>query len=1059
MAVAVAVLLTALVAILDYHQHRHLEAEILEQGRHAEALFWRTLDGQARRLQNRLDTIGHQKGLTEALRAADRDVLQARAAPLFERRLAGLHVSELTFLRPNGVSILRVNDPQRYGDTVRRYSLNEAARSGQVVSGLELDAAGHVALRSVAPWHDGENVIALVDLAQDVAPTLQESAQILGVGLVLDVGGHPIRRGHGARGKPGIAVSWNRIEPGQSTVTALQGLPPDLVNAVLRVPDDDGASGLGIELDGRLYGGVGLPLDGLGGQPLGRLLVLKDLTHDAAAGRQAILQVTAVGALVSFLLLGFYFVVARSAGGALERSRRDLVEVRETLERRVAERTDELAQANQRLQAEVEERRRAEEALRLSETRSRKLVEHANSIIMRRDLHGRVTYLNRFAEAFFGYTQEEIVGQSIIGTIVPKTDSTGRDLTAIIDDISRRPEAYVTNENESIRRNGQRVWIAWTNKAVTDASGKVVEILSIGHDVTRRRQIEEELRLMASVFRHSVEGIVITDAQGHIVRVNKGFCDITGYTEREVRGEHYRMLTSDSEDRMFHDNMWHILEKAGFWQGELWSRRKNGEVFPQWLGISAVRDGEGRVRNHIAVFTDMTEKKLTEKRIYRLAHYDALTDLPNRVLFQDRLEHALTQAHRNGSQVALLYLDLDRFKPINDTLGHHVGDLLLKAVADRLRSSVRESDTVTRMGGDEFTVIVPGIEQSRDIVPTASAIAHKIVKRLSHPFTLEGHEVFVTPSLGIACYPQDARTSPDLVKNADSAMYHAKQQGGQMHLFYEQRMNTAVAERMLLEHSLRKALERGEFRLYYQPCLSLRDGIIRQVEALLRWQHPELGMVLPDQFVPLAEETGLIVPIGEWVLHEACRQMKAWDEEGLPPLRVAVNVSLRQLRDKRLVDATRRLLAETGLESGRLALEITESTFMEDVRDTVSVLDELSGTGVHLLIDDFGSGYSSLGHLRRFPVDSVKIDRSFVRDIVDDPHDAAIISAIIAMAHQLRLGVIAEGVESDEQLSFLRSHRCDVIQGFLVSEPLSPTDCVEVCSGWSAPRPQNQLAI
>ena len=441
-----------------------------------------------------------------------------------------------------------------------------------------------------------------------------------------------------------------------------------------------------------------------------------------------------------------FIIIAHRTDRVLLQSQEALLEAQRTLEKRVAERTVALEEFNRRLEDEVEERRRAEEAWRASETRYRQVVESANSIIMRRDLKGRITYINRFALEFFGYTEDEILGRSIVGTIVPETESTGRDLAAMVEDIGRFPEQYVNNENETVRRDGERVWIAWTNKAVRNESGEVIEILSVGNDVTARKRAEEELLLMASVFRNSLEGVVITDALGTVLRVNAAFCEITGYSEDEVRGKSYQSLTADGDDQMLFDNLWQSLQQAGFWQGEIWNRRKNGEVYPQWLGVNAVRADDGRVTRYIGVFTDMTEKKLSEKRIYRLAHYDALTDLPNRVLFQDRLDQAITQANRTGSQVALLYLDLDRFKPINDSLGHHVGDLLLKGVAERLRASVRESDTVTRMGGDEFTVIVPGIEKDRDIVPTASAIARKVVKRLSKSFRLEGHEVFITAS-------------------------------------------------------------------------------------------------------------------------------------------------------------------------------------------------------------------------------------------------------------------------------------------------------------------------
>jgi diguanylate cyclase (GGDEF)-like protein len=425
----------------------------------------------------------------------------------------------------------------------------------------------------------------------------------------------------------------------------------------------------------------------------------------------------------------------------------------------------------------------------------------------------------------------------------------------------------------------------------------------------------------------------------------------------------------------------------------------------------------------------------TQANLYRLAHHDALTGLPNRLLFIDRLGQAMAQANRNERLVAVMLLDLDRFKAINDTLGHTMGDLLLRNVAELLVSCVREDDTVARLGGDEFTIMLPEIQYIQD----AATVAQKILDAFTQPFFLDGHELFIGTSIGIALYPFNEDLNL-LLRDADIAMYEVKQQGGNNYQFYTTEMNTASLRRLSLEGALRRALERGEFVLHYQPQFDLARGEIVGAEALIRWQHPDLGLLGPMEFIPLAEENGLIIPIGEWALRAACAQNRAWQLAGLPPLRMSVNLSVRQFYQKDLVDTVSRILEQTGLDSRYLELEITESCLMQNTQTTMTMLSEFNRMGVRFAIDDFGTGYSSLAYLKRFPIDTLKIDRSFVCDIGSDPDDAAIVKAIVALAQSLEMRVIAEGVETREQMDFLRAHRCDEIQGYLVSRPLPAED-------------------
>ncbi|MBI3978687.1 MAG: EAL domain-containing protein [Chloroflexi bacterium] len=544
-------------------------------------------------------------------------------------------------------------------------------------------------------------------------------------------------------------------------------------------------------------------------------------------------------------------------------------------------------------------------------------------------------------------------------------------------------------------------------------------------------EANERLRLQAVSIASAANAIFITDRRGRIEWVNAAFTQLSGYSAAEAVGQTPRLLKSGAHDPLFYADIWQTILAGEIWRGEVVERRKNGSLYTVRQTITPLRDAHGAVSHFVAIHEDITAQKQAEERIRHLAHYDALTDLPNRVLFRDRLHQAIAQARRFERLVGVAFVDLDRFKTINDTLGHDVGDLLLKAVARRLTGCLRAGDTVARLAGDEFTLILPGLAEARD----AGAVAQRILDSLAQPFRLGGYEAYTGASIGIALYPLDA-TDPDrLVTNADATMYRAKEQGGNCYQFFTAEISARAIERLALESSLRHAVERNELVLHYQPQVDATTGQIVGMEALLRWQHPRLGPVLPAQFIPIAEETGLIVPIGEWVLRTACRQNRAWQEAGFPPLRVAVNLSTRQFK-RDVVGTVARVLEETGLDPGYLELEITESVIVQEAEAVGGALHALKAMGVRLSIDDFGTRYSSLAYLKRFPIDTLKIDRSFVRDITTDRDDAAIATAIIALAQRLELKVVAEGVEEPEQVRFLRAHGCTEIQGYLCSRPL-----------------------
>ncbi|WP_240794527.1 EAL domain-containing protein [Azoarcus sp. DD4] len=545
------------------------------------------------------------------------------------------------------------------------------------------------------------------------------------------------------------------------------------------------------------------------------------------------------------------------------------------------------------------------------------------------------------------------------------------------------------------------------------------------------RLTQSELHLYANVFTNASEGMAITDAEARIVAVNPAFTDITGYSIEEIGGKTPAVLSSGRQDAAFYRKMWTTLARRGQWQGEIWNRRRSGEIYPEWLSITAVRSETDDISHYIGIFSDITDRKESEARIRHLAHHDALTGLPNRLLLQDRLAQAILQARRGERHAAVLFLDLDRFKTINDTLGHEVGDGLLRQVTQRCLAAVRETDTVARQGGDEFVIVLPDLEHPQD----AGIIARKILGTLAQPCRLGMHELTVTGSIGIALYPGDGNNASMLLRNADAAMYRAKADGRNGFQFYAADMNTHSLGELLLEHQLRGALDRDELRLYYQPKVDAADGSLRGCEALLRWQHPDLGLLSPGRFVPAAEESGLIVPIGEWVLRETCRQLRAWLDAGLTPVPVAVNLSGQQFAHQDIVALVRDVLAEHRLPARLLELELTETMLMRDVDRTIATLAELRDMGVTLAIDDFGTGYSSLAYLRQFRVNTLKIDRSFVHDIRPGGSDGKIATAVIALAHNLGLQVTAEGVETAAQQHFLARHGCDHLQGFLFGQP------------------------
>ena len=588
-------------------------------------------------------------------------------------------------------------------------------------------------------------------------------------------------------------------------------------------------------------------------------------------------------------------------------------------------------------------------------------------------------------------------------------------------------------------KDGRVKWVEERCETLFDEGGKPLLSRGTVQDITKQYEADEAVRLYASVFEHSGEAMLITDAENRIIALNHAFTEQTGYELDDLLGRNPRVLASGRTSPETYQTMWAELSDLGFWQGELCDRRKSGEFYPKWTAISAVRNEAREVTHYIASFTDISERKAAEERMHRLAHHDPLTGLFNRFSLEDRLEQSLAVARREGDQLAVLFLDMDRFKIINDTVGHHAGDALLIQVAARLRESVRESDIVARLGGDEFVVVLTGL---RDGMQSAAQVAAKLLDALGDPYEVEGTSLHSSPSIGIALFPADGEDAETLMKSADTAMYHVKETGRNGSQFFTADMNAAIEDRLALEKALRQAVEREEFVLHYQPQVCAASGDVIGVEALVRWRHPERGLVYPDHFIPVAEEVGLIGALGDWVLDEACRQRALWRDAGIEKIRMAVNLSLHQLTDPTFVGRVERAIQRHGLKPGDLELELTESQAMSDPEGAIGQLTALRELGVELAIDDFGTGYSSLAYLKRLPIQTLKLDRSFVKDTPEDANDAAISAAAVSLAHTLGLTVVAEGVETVEQEGFLVEHECDYLQGYLFSRPV-PAEEVE----------------
>lgn len=1047
----IAVLATILVMAATFfawgvrHEQAELQQHLAEHAEHIrEHLAW-TARAAFEPYRHRIENLAMtQPQVAEAFARRDRERLHQLTAPLFQQvfRRENPNFEKFHFHLPHNQSFLRVHAPAQFGDdlSATRPMVVAANRTRQQQAGYELITEG-LFYRVVQPVsHNGRHV-GTVEFGIKVHEflDLMGDEQGLSIALLIDPAMAP------ATGEK-VGADQHLLYFSDALLLKCQEnlfdeLPPNF--SFFRGLERFQHKGHWYQLNSQTV------LADYEGKPVARVLFAADITESVHDFYRFLLMggvVTALVVLAAFLVLHTAFTKLNrevvqlnqsleQKAEELGRSYAELETYRHKLENVIVERTVDLARTNEDLMRQIAEKERVERELRRSQGSLAKAQQVARMGHWEWLVPKNVTAYSDQAIRIFGVPEEELAYtvEGVLRFVHPEDVEALRGAMA---EVLREGSAFQA-EFRIVRPDGKIRHVRTEAELTRDAKGRPLRMFGTVQDITENRKATEELHLAANVFESSIEGIVITDPNGTIEKVNRAFTEITGYTEEEALGQNPRLLKSDRHDAAFYAGMWQSLAQEGKWQGEVWNRRKNGEVYPQWLTITAIRDTKRRLTHYAGVFHDMTAIKIHEERLRYQANHDALTALPNRLLFRERLGLAMGYAQRHEAKLALLFLDLDNFKRINDSLGHTVGDLLLKEVAVRLKHCVREKDTVARHGGDEFIVLLEGVEHEDDAVYAA----RRITQAIEPPFVVQDHQLYLSASIGIAYYPEDGVDHETLIRNADTAMYRAKEEGRNTFQVFTPSMSQRVSDWLAVENSLRRALERREFLLHYQPKVDLVNGKIVGAEALVRWKNAQGELVSPRDFIPLAEDTGLVVAIGEWVMEQACRDAKAWCDKGFR-VQVSVNLSPRQFRQDNLVDVVAATLKKTALPTECLAFEITESTVMDNEQKALAVLGKLREMGITLSVDDFGTGYSSLYYLKHLPIDELKIDRRFIRDLPGHEDDCAITAAIISMAKSLKLKVVAEGVEEYGQLAFLRERGCEQMQGYLFSHPVPHDELV-----------------
>ena len=681
----------------------------------------------------------------------------------------------------------------------------------------------------------------------------------------------------------------------------------------------------------------------------------------------------------------------------------------------------------------INEKRLKEKTLELERERSitSGIIENTPSLISLTDPQGNYIIVNESFSRFFNITKQGVYQNSDDQLLPP----------SILDNCKKLDQDVLAQKENieqeiSFKINDSDYTFIVTKFPLKDSHKNTYAVGTILTNITQRKKMENNLQLAQKIIDHTNEGIIVTDADGLITQVNIAYSEITGYSSKELFNRNPSFLKSGTHTPVFYKELWNTLQTTGHWSGEIWDNKKNGESFPQWLSISAIKDSNKKIINYVGLMHDITKEKQIEAELKSIAYYDSLTGIPNRLLFKDRLMQEIAHCDREEKSLAVMILDLDDFKLVNDSLGHDAGDILLSAVALRLKNKTRKIDTVARLGGDEFAIILSQLEE----LDTATNIAQKIINQIEQPYVINGNTVNISASIGIATYPKDSDKVATLIKYADLALYSAKDAGRNTFAFFSKELQDETNHFIETKQALSQAIENNEFEVYYQPQIELKTNKVIGMEALIRWNHPTKGLIYPDSFIGLSEKTGLILPIGAWILKEACIQTEKWSKQFNTPLEIAVNLSTKQFKDENIIELIKDTLKQSELTLGKLELEITESSLVDNIEGAIQTMNKIQQLGIKLSIDDFGTGFSSLNYLKRFPIHTLKIDRSFIQDLVQDADDRAIIESIILLSQSLKLNVIAEGIEDGEQLAFLNQKNCRYGQGYLFSKPLNTQD-------------------
>ena len=938
--------------------------------------------------------------LAQAMARGDKDALLAATQNRFETLRQRFGVTHWYFMTPEGRVVLRVHVPGRSGDLITRDSLKQAMQSGEPVSGMELGALSTYTLRYVAPWRVDGKLIGYVEMGTEAQWFGQEISRVLNLQVMTAVRKSATSPERFSQGKASLGLSgrWGD-DPDQVILSQTMAIVPDgLMHAWDRWISERHNVDRITELsqEDLRWSVAFVPLSDINGQQNVSMAVLRDV----AAERQESAEQLQALALASLSMMGLLFA---------------------TLYLRVSS-------AEGRLN-------RADEALRNNERRFSDFASAtADWWFWELDANLCFSYVSPRLPEELGLSAEAMIGMPL-RELSLNQDPVDRHNWAVYQDKLLQRQVITQFEFKVTLPSGEERWSSVSGAPVFDR-GQFVGYRGTGCNISARRQAQADLALAATAFE-SQEGMMVLDKHSTVLRVNQAFTDISGYLPEDVVGRTTASLQPTGQEAHVYDAIRQEFLAQGRWQGEIWARRKNGEVYPQWLTITAVRSPSGDISHSVIAFSDISQRKAAEAEIERLAYFDSLTGLPNRRLLMDRLRLIQSACVRTGHNGALLLIDLDNFKTLNDTLGHEKGDLILRQITERLRPCLRASDTLARFGGDEFVVVLSELStDEQEAAVQARHVADKLLSTLADVYDLDGEEYHSTCSIGVALFGPTHDVLDELMKRADLAMYEGKASGRNMVRFFDPAMQVEVTRRATLEADLRKALLRSEFELYYQPQVR-DDGCLVGVEALVRWRHPDKGMVSPAQFIPVAENTGLILPLGQWVLEAACRQLAEWARNpATARLQLAVNVSARQFRQPDFADQVLKALSMAGARPERLKLELTESLLLDNLDDTIEKMAVLQSRGVTFALDDFGTGYSSLAYLKRLPLDQLKIDQSFVRNVLSEPNDAAIVPSIIGLAQSLGLTVIAEGVETEAQRHFLAEHGCAHHQGYLFGRPM-----------------------